>query len=102
MKMLLFIGIPILVILIILVITYFLFSRRSKKKLPTKFAEKWLEIQRLCASKETWSLAVISADKLLEQGLKKRHVKGKSMGERLVAAQRMFTNNDGVWYAHNL
>ncbi len=88
--------------IIISVVTFLLISRRSSRKISSNFAEKWLEIQRLCASRETWCLAVINADKLLEQALKKKHLKGKTMGERLVSAQRLFTNNDGVWYAHNL
>jgi hypothetical protein len=59
-------------------------------------------LQKFCASKETWPLAIITADKLLDEALKKRGQKGKSMGERLVSAQRDLTDNDKVWYAHNL
>ena len=69
---------------------------------PQKFKQKWLDLQRLCASRETWPLAVITADKLLDEALKKKHFKGKSMGERLVSAQHQIKDNDGVWYAHNL
>jgi ABC-type lipoprotein release transport system permease subunit len=47
-------------------------------------------------------LAVIDADKLLDEALKKKGYKGKTMGERMVSAQRTFSNNDGVWYAHKL
>ena len=45
---------------------------------------------------------VIDADKLLDEALKRKGYKGKTMGERLVAAQRALSNNDGVWYAHKL
>lgn len=76
------------------------FIRRRIK--PQKFKQKWLELQRLCASRENWPMAVITADKLLDEALKKKRLKGKSMGERLVAAQHQLTNNDGVWYSHNL
>lgn len=47
-------------------------------------------------------LAVIDADKLLDDALKKRHFRGKTMGERLVSAQRSLSDNDAVWYAHKL
>jgi hypothetical protein len=48
------------------------------------------------------ALAVIDADKLVDDALKKRHYRGKTMGERLVAAQRTLSDNDTVWYAHKL
>jgi hypothetical protein len=47
-------------------------------------------------------LAIVDADKLLDEALKKRHFRGKTMGERLVSAQRMISDNDAVWYAHKL
>ncbi|MCA9329016.1 hypothetical protein KDA11_00040, partial [Candidatus Saccharibacteria bacterium] len=47
-------------------------------------------------------LAIINADKLLDDALKKKRLKGKSMGERLVQAQKELSDNDGVWFAHNL
>lgn len=74
-----------------------------RRKLKTKkFEAQWKELQKFCSSKETWALAVINADKLLDEALKKKKLKGKSMGERLVEAQRQLTDNDAVWFAHNL
>ncbi len=77
-----------------------LVPRRKLK--PAKFKEQWIELQQFCKSKDTWALAVINADKLLDEALKKKRLKGKSMGERLVQAQKTFTDNDGVWFAHNM
>lgn len=78
-------------------------SKRHKKPLNTQyFIERWNKTQKHCASKETWPLAIIDGDKLLDEALKKRGYKGKTMGERLVAAQRDINDNDGVWYAHKL
>lgn len=78
-------------------------ERRRRPKLDTGyFQRKWRELQALCGSKETWPLAVINADKLLDDALKKRHYKGKSMGERLVSAQHSLSNNDRTWYCHKL
>jgi hypothetical protein len=66
------------------------------------YKQKWQDLQKFLASKETWPLAVITADKLLDEALKKKGMKGKSTGERLVTAQRELSNNDSVWFAHNL
>ena len=77
-----------------------LLPRRKIK--PAKFREQWIELQKFSSSKDTWPLAVINADKLLDDALKKRRLKGKSMGERLVEAQRQLSDNDAVWFAHNL
>lgn len=66
------------------------------------FQGKWTEAQGYCKDKTTWPLAVINADKLLDEALKRRHVKGKTMGERMVAAQRELSDNDGAWFAHKL
>jgi hypothetical protein len=79
------------------------FLRFRPRSLNTAYYQKkWQEAQNLCKDKTTWPLAIINADKLLDEVLKKRHYKGKTMGERLVSAQRMLTNNDGVWFGHKL
>lgn len=73
------------------------------KKLKTRyFVAQWRELQKHCRDKKTWPHALAQADKLLDRALKKRKFKGKTMGERLVSAQRSFSDNDGVWFAHNL
>lgn len=78
-------------------------KRKRKQTLnPEEFAVKWQAAQKLCASQETWPLAIINADKLLDDALKKCNYKGKSMGERLASAQRDLSNNDSVWYGHKL
>ncbi|MCA9344697.1 hypothetical protein KC946_02580 [Candidatus Saccharibacteria bacterium] len=68
---------------------------------PKKFKTKWDDVQKFCKNKETWPVAIMNADKLLDEALIKRKFKGKTMGERLVSAQNHLTNNDGVWSAHN-
>ncbi len=85
-----------------LVIAWLIFKRVPRKLKTNYFTFKWKELQQLCKDKQTWPQAIISADKLFDEALKKKHFKGKSMGERMVSAQRLLNNNDGVWYAHNL
>ncbi len=78
------------------------FFKRRKKLNPGQFKQDWIELQKLCSNRDTWPLAVMNADKLLDEALKKHKLKGKSTGERLVEAQRLMTDNDAVWFAHNL
>jgi hypothetical protein len=77
--------------------------RARRKPLNTEyFQQKWVELQKLCRGKDTWPQAVLDADKLLDEALKKSFIRGKNMGERMVTAQRSFTDNDGVWFGHKL
>ena len=83
------------------------FAALVKRKVPKRlkhdyFIKEWRYLQAMCGNKDTWPLAIINADKLLDVALKKRRFTGKTMGERRVAAQRKFTNNDAVWFAHKL
>lgn len=66
------------------------------------FRRKWRALQGRCSDKEQWTVAIIEADNLLAEALKKKRIKGKSTGERLVEVQRMLTDNDAVWFGHKL
>jgi hypothetical protein len=90
------------VVLLILVLGVGLLQRRPKKLKSEYFQKRWQELQKLCRAKDTWPLAIINADKLLDEALKKRRFKGKAMGERLVAAQRIINDNDSAWFGHKL
>lgn len=77
--------------------------RRVPKKLKVdRYIDDWKELQLYCKDKSTWCNAITEADRLLDHALKRRKYKGKTMGERMVSAQRSITNNDQVWFAHNL
>lgn len=77
-------------------------TRRPRKLDQAYYTQKWQELQKLLKDQTTWPLAIIDADKLLDCVLKARKYKGKSAGERLVAAQRDIQDNDAVWYGHKL
>jgi hypothetical protein len=78
-------------------------ARRRPRKLNRDYYQKrWQTLQRLLGDKSTWPLAVIDADKLLDDALRRSRYKGKTMGERLVAAQRDIKDNDAVWFGHKL
>lgn len=92
-----------IVILLILVFgTSYLLRRKPKSLNQAYYQERWKKLQGMLKDKETWPLAIIDADKLLDDALKRSRYKGKTMGERLVSAQRQITNNDGTWYGHKL
>jgi hypothetical protein len=74
-----------------------LFRRRLKE---SYYTNKWKEIQGMCASRKTWPKAVEEADKLLDRALKQKGFKGKTTGEKLVAAQRELSFNEEVWFSH--
>jgi hypothetical protein len=69
---------------------------------PAQFTERWKSLQKNCASRKTWPQAIIEADDLLAQALKCGHYKGKTTGERLVAAQHQLTDNEAAWLGHKL
>ena len=77
--------------------------KKRRKPLDVEhFTTKWKSTQKLLGKKDTWPLAIINADKLLDEALKKSGYKGKTMGERLVSAQRDLKDNDATWFAHKL
>jgi len=86
--------------LILLVVVRILQKRRKNKIDPNNFMERWVALQKNCVSRKTWPQAIIEADALLDEGLRKKGFKGKTTGERLVAAQRVMTNNEAVWFGH--
>lgn len=90
------------VFLVVVVVGVVVFRRVPKKLKSDIFISRWRDIQSYCKDKKQWPQALVEADALLDTALKRRKFKGKSMGERMVSAQRLFTNNDGVWFAHNL
>jgi hypothetical protein len=76
--------------------------KRPPKLNQEHFKEQWQELQKLLRNKDRWDVALIQADHLFDMALKKNRYRGGSMGERMVKAQKKFTDNDGAWFAHKL
>ena len=88
---------------VVIILGIWLVAKLKASRLDiAKFQKRWDELQRLCSRTDTWPLAVINADKLLDEALRQSRFKGKTMGERLVSAQRKIRNNDSVWFGHKL
>lgn len=94
--------IAVFTLLVVVILGIFIFRRLPKKLRVEKYTKQWKELQQKCRDKSKWPLALSEAEKLLEKALKRRKYKGKTMGEMMVSAQKNFTDNDGVWFAHNL
>lgn len=99
---LLLVIIAVALVLLFLLVVAEVIRRRPRTLNDKYFRERWQELQKQLADKRTWPLAIIDADKLLDEALKRRKFKGKTMGERLVSAQRDLSSNDTVWYAHKM
>ncbi len=80
----------------------------TTRKAPTginieEFRAKWLQIENKLGNDEpSCHLAVINADKLLDQALKARGFKGETMGERLKNVSKQLRHRNAVWEAHKL
>lgn len=94
-------GIALIGVIVLFIINR-LARRRPKKLNREYFSSRWSDLLQKVKTADGMVLAVIDADKLLDEALKKHHFKGKTVGERLVAAQRSLSDNDSVWYAHKL
>lgn len=69
-----------------------------------RYRTSWLQIERQLVRGEeaTYHLAILNADKLLDQALRQRGVKGATMGERMKTLQATWSNANAVWTAHKL
>lgn len=96
------IGIAILGAALILAI---MFAKKGSRNLDVnKYRLRWLSIEKQLTPDDAGShqLAVINADKLLDQALKESGVKGETMGARMKNAQNTWSNANVVWGSHKL
>lgn len=95
-------GILVVGILLVVVITI---TKKSPGALDVdKYRGRWLAIESQLKRDETSSyhLTILNADKLLDQALRERGIKGQTMGERMKTANASWTNANVVWAAHKL
>ncbi len=95
-------GVAVVGILLIIVISI---TKRGGTQLDVeKYRMRWLSIEQQLKRDESSSfhLAVLNADKLLDQALKDRGFRGETMGERMKNAKTSWSNANAVWTAHKL
>jgi hypothetical protein len=96
------IGVLVIAVLLVVVI---LFTKKGGVQLDVnKYRSKWLAIEQQLQKDNaaSYQLCVLNADKLLDQALKERGVKGETMGERMKLLQTTWSNANAVWGAHKL
>lgn len=69
-----------------------------------KYQSKWLEISKKAntGQRDSQFMAIIQADKLLDQALRESGSKGQTMAERMKTRQAAWSNANAVWSAHKL
>jgi hypothetical protein len=98
------IGIVLIVVLFV-VVKFFSNSNKLPSDIDRKFyQDRWKKIEELMSyGKEmNYKLAVIEADKLLDDCLKSMRFQGGTMAERLKFASYKFTKLKHVWWAHKV
>lgn len=85
--------------LILLVLIVRRLPKRMKSK---KFVQKWRALQKKCTDESKWPEVLKEADMLLDEALRRKRIKGKTTGERMVEAGKYFTDKESVWFAHKL
>ncbi|HRQ87118.1 MAG TPA: hypothetical protein PLY16_03325 [Candidatus Saccharibacteria bacterium] len=78
------------------------FAKRPSKLDVEKYRGQWLKIEKAFNKDDanTYSIAVLNADSLLDKALKDKGIAGTTMGERM--KQASWSNADSVWAAHKL
>lgn len=92
-------------IVAILVVVVMVLSKKGPAPLDVeKYRSRWLGIENQLGRNNTAHLPmiVLEADKLLDQALRERGIKGETMGERMKTAKDTWSNANAVWTAHKL
>lgn len=79
-------------------------GKRGKPLAVDKYRVRWMTIEHSLIKDQpaSYHMAILNADKLVEQALKDSGVTGQTMGERLKNAKAQFTRLDALWSAHKL
>ena len=80
------------------------FGKRGSTLDVQKYRTKWLAIEQSVVrdNEASYHMAIMNADKLVDQALKDKGFKGQTMGERLKSAKASLPHRDNIWSAHKL
>ena len=83
-----FILVAILLAAIVGVVYLMVTTKHGSQLNVQRYQTKWLEIENSVTrdNAASWQLAIINADKLLDQALRERRFRGQTMGERMKSA----------------
>ena len=86
-------------ILVILLLAILFIAHKTKPRLDKHyFVKHWKHIE----SMTEYSMAVLKADSLLDEALRKAGIKGGTMGERLNNSVGFLRDVNSTWSAHKL
>jgi hypothetical protein len=92
-------------IVALLVVVVMVLTKKGPAPLDVeKYRLRWLGIEKQLSRENgaNLSMVVLEADKLLDQALRERGIKGETMGERMKIAKDTWSNANAVWTAHKL
>ena len=69
-----------------------------------KYRVRWMEIEQSITRDNTamYPMAILNADKLVDQALRDKGFPGKTMGERLKSTRGKLSRREDLWAAHKL
>ena len=80
-------------------------SRRNHKTLDVGYyRNRWQTVEDSIdkTNSPSFALAVLNADKLVDQAMQQKNYKGTTMGERLKSSKGQWTNENALWTAHKI
>jgi hypothetical protein len=80
-------------------------TRRGVQHLDVeKYRTKWFAIEHQLdrSNVASFSMCVLNADKLVDQALRERGIKGQTMADRMKTMSGNFSNRNAIWQAHKL
>lgn len=100
---------PLLVLSLIVVVGAVLFglvslTKKGRKLNVDKYRVRWMEIEQSVQkdSQGSYMIAVLNADKLVDQALRDLGTRGNTMGERMKVSKDKFSHLNALWDAHKL
>lgn len=99
-----FLVIAIVAVGLLALVAMTLMGKRRHNFNVEEYQTRWLKIENslVKGQPQTYNLAVLNADKLLDRALVELGLSGKTMGERMKRVNDKFTKVNAVWYAHKL
>lgn len=96
--------IAIIIVAILIFVAIGLTGKRTHKFNIQDYQVRFLRIENKLNkdNPDTFPLAVIEGDKLLDKAMIEMGIPGKTMGDRLKRAGEKFTDTNAVWRAHKL
>lgn len=89
---------------VVAVILLLVSSKNGPRFNVARYQAQWLAIENTVSrdNQASWQVAIMNADKLVDQALRERRFKGQTMGERMKSAEKTWRNVNHVWGAHKI